>query len=94
MEDDLHSFKTGPTSRLRFSSDSIARESSRSEENLDLIGDHFRAILRLLGEDPDREGEGWFYLSWAPIDLKVGAIEDQSNCKSMSNGSKTKLSLG
>jgi hypothetical protein len=45
-----------PTSRLRFCSDSIAREGGRAEENVVAVADHFKAILRLLGEDPEREG--------------------------------------
>jgi GTP cyclohydrolase I len=44
------------TSRLRFSSDSITREGGRAEENVVAVADHFKAILRLLGEDPEREG--------------------------------------
>ncbi len=43
-------------SRLRFSSDSICRESDRAEENVYAIAEHYKAILHLLGEDPDREG--------------------------------------
>ena len=55
--EDLPKIKAGPRSRLRFTSDSISRETSRAEENLDLIAGHYRDILRLLGEDPEREGE-------------------------------------
>ena len=43
-------------SRLRFCSDSISREGSRGDDNLTAIAEHYKAILRLLGEDPDREG--------------------------------------
>ena len=44
-------------SRLRFCSDSISREqSTRTEDNLVAVAEHYKAILRLLGEDPEREG--------------------------------------
>ena len=50
-------FLAPPTSRLRFCSDSISREAGeRSEENVVAIAEHFRSILRLIGEDPEREG--------------------------------------
>ena len=47
------------TSRLRFSSDSISRGvqgGSSAEDNLAAVAEHYKAILRLLGEDPEREG--------------------------------------
>ena len=44
------------TSRLRFCSDSISRGGSAAEDNLAAVAEHYKAILRLLGEDPDREG--------------------------------------
>ncbi len=44
-------------SRLRFCSDSISREpGARTEDNLVAVAEHYKAILRLLGEDPEREG--------------------------------------
>ncbi len=44
-------------SRLRFCSDSISREpGARSEDNLVAVAEHYKAILRLLGEDPERDG--------------------------------------
>ena len=57
MDEHSRSSKAGSRSRLRFTSDSVSRETNRAEENLDLIADHYRDILRLLGEDPDREGD-------------------------------------
>lgn len=42
-------------SRLRFTSDSISNE-KRSDDNIDMISYHYGEILKLLGEDPTREG--------------------------------------
>jgi hypothetical protein len=47
---------SNPKSRLRFCSDVVSREGADKEDNLVAIADHYRAILRLLGEDPEREG--------------------------------------
>ena len=43
-------------SRLRFTSDSIAENEFRKEDNVDLMRYHFGEILRLIGENPEREG--------------------------------------
>ena len=43
-------------SRLRFTSDSIAENEFRKEDNVDLMRYHFGEILRLVGENPEREG--------------------------------------
>ncbi len=48
--------RSNPKSRLRFCSDVVSREGADKEDNLVAIADHYRAILRLLGEDPEREG--------------------------------------
>jgi len=44
-------------SRFQFCSDSISRDpGARAEDNLAAVAEHYKAILRLLGEDPEREG--------------------------------------
>jgi GTP cyclohydrolase I len=43
-------------SRLRFSSDSVGNDSRTTEENLPVLAEQYSNVLKLIGEDPSREG--------------------------------------
>ena len=50
----LSKLKNGFT-RLRFTSDSVGNE-KRLDENVDMIKYHYGEILKMIGENPEREG--------------------------------------
>ena len=63
--------------RLRFTSDCIPNE-DRDESNVDAIKYHYGEILKMIGENPEREGERYLF-------ILIHYKKEIKDCKSQSD---------